>query len=143
MWSNERVFCVIFNFFWKKKIRNFTYFDDFSGNLIKNLIVFLRFFLGFITFFPNFFTMFLWFSNFFSSRVERSWFRAYFPHFTWFEKKRVVFGFFFWLFLRFFEFWLNFDQKFNRFPVFIFDFYHFFSSFFAIILWFSNFFYPG
>ena len=43
------VFCITFNFF-SKKIRNFTNFDDFSSNLINNLVVFLHLFLVFIIF---------------------------------------------------------------------------------------------
>ena len=78
--------------------------------------------------------------------VERSWFRAYFPYFTWFGKKSVIFHnflIFFRIFWLFYEFLRNFDQKFDCFPAFISGFYHFFSHFFIIYLWFSNFFYPG
>ena len=68
--------------------------------------------------------------------VERSWFRAYFPLFTSFEKKWAQFLHFF---SNFGHFLLKNDQKFDCFPPLISYSYHFFT----IFLWFSNFFYSG
>ena len=84
--------------------------------------------------------MFLWFSNFFypGRSYDHGFGRIF--HILLDLEKTVWFFIIFWLF---YEFLLIFYQNFDCFPAFISGFYHFFSHFFIIYLWFSNFFYPG
>ena len=107
------VYCVIFNFF-SKNIRNFTNFEDFLGNLIKNLIVFLRLFLVSITFFLIFSLFIYDLVIFFIQEGRMIMVLGVFLTFYWIWKKSdknyTIFEFFsiflwiFWQFLIFLDF---------------------------------------
>ena len=98
------VYCIIFNFFLLKFGKNQIFFGKFD----QKFNVFLRFFLGSMTFLVFFLLFFYDLAIFFYRMIMISAFRAYFAHFTWFEKKNVGFFIIFVIFLEFFDFFMNF-----------------------------------